>query len=432
MKTIKLRIKGELPLLDDMRVFSSIVRMAFNRYQDGLSEKGVRAYVKERFACNSWIIQSGVKEASYIYAMAGTRRVVFGGRTNLKKYLSGKLTKEEFKYRRLMPVCSCGEAQYKGNRLFQFKFDENLVVYKRGRGDHISIHFCPVKKRLAQELALVQELAEEKKLPVTVKFTDSYLFLTYDEALVRKEPYRFLNPNRILGIDMNPNAVGISIIMFGENDDMRVLYKEVYALDTLTRSSGKAPSSKVAKRLTCKLRHETLAIAHRISTLVDYWKCSIVALEDLDMKGGDLQKGRSVNCLCNNKWERRLLVGKLNALSQMHGYELVPVNPAYSSIVGNFVYGNMHTPDMVAASIEIARRAYKKFEKGWFYPKFNVERLDERWKQTLAGVKTWKELAQKVKESGLKYRFLLADCIRNAVFSKSYNRQKWKRYIFAA
>ena len=85
---------------------------------------------------------------------------------------------------------------------------------------------------------------------------------------------------------------------------------------------------------------------------------------------------------------------------------------------------------MVAASIEMARRAYKKFEKGWFYPKFNVERTDEQWKQTLSGVKVWKDLFRKIKEAGLKYRFLLSDYVGNAVFSNFYNKQKWNCYIF--
>ena len=118
-------------------------------------------------------------------------------------------------------------------------------------------------------------------------------------------------------------------------------------------------------------------------------------------------------------------------LAGIHRYELVEVNPAYSSIVGNFAYGGPTTPDMIAASIEIARRAYKKFEKGWFYPKFNVERLDERWKQTLSGVKTWKNAFPKIKEAKLKYRFLLVDYIHNAVLSKWYSREKWKRYAFS-
>lgn len=61
----------------------------------------------------------------------------------------------------------------------------------------------------------------------------------------------------------------------------------------------------------------------------------------------------------------------------------VEVNPAYSSFVGNILYGNENTPDMIASSIEIARRGFKKFEKGWFYPEFNIENLNELWKQTL-------------------------------------------------
>ena len=117
-------------------------------------------------------------------------------------------------------------------------------------------------------------------------------------------------------------------------------------------------------------------------------------------------------------------------LASIHSYELVEVNPAYSSIVGNFAYGNENTPDMVAASIEIARRAYKKFEKGWFYPKFNISHLNEQWKQTLSGVKSWKNLCLKVKESKLKYRFLLSDYIGNAVFSNCHCHLKWERYHF--
>ena len=117
-------------------------------------------------------------------------------------------------------------------------------------------------------------------------------------------------------------------------------------------------------------------------------------------------------------------------LANIHRYDIVEVNPAYSSIVGNIAYGNENTPDMVAASIEIARRAYKKFEKGWFYPKFNIQFLNEQWKQTLGSVENWKELFQQVKKSGLKYRFQLLDYVNNAVFSKNYTKSNWKLYIF--
>lgn len=39
MKTVKLQISHNPDLLNDMRIFSSMVRIAFNRFQDGYFEK---------------------------------------------------------------------------------------------------------------------------------------------------------------------------------------------------------------------------------------------------------------------------------------------------------------------------------------------------------------------------------------------------------
>ena len=404
--------------------------MAFNRYQDGLSEKEVRAYVSQRFQRNSWFIQSAVKEAQAIYANQGKRKIVFGGKFNLKQYLKGLITKEQFKRFRTMPVNIVGESANYGNRLTTFNLINRLVTYKPSRSNHTEIKFCPVKKKLADELAKVQELTEQKKMPVTVMFTDKHLFLTYDETLIYNEVYRGLKQNRVLGIDMNPNYIGVSVIEFDKHDEFKVLHKEVFDLTRLTKPSGESSQHKKSKYYTNKLKHETLAIAHKINKMVDYWKCSKLAIEDLSIKPSDKQKGKTFNRLTNNKWERQLFVNKLKMLAGIHKYELVEVNPAYSSIVGNFAYGNEKTPDMIAASIEIARRAYKKFEKGWFYPRFNISHLNEQWKQTLSGVKSWKSLFLKVKESKLKYRFLLSDYIGNAVFRINHRRSKWERAIY--
>lgn len=431
MKTVKLQITNNPDVLDDMRIFSSIVRVAFNRFQEGLSEKETRAYVSQRFQRNSWFIQSAVKEAEALFATRGKDRVVFGGKYNLTQYLKGLITKEQFKYARTLPVCSCGEMSNFGNRLINFDLTRNHIIYKPSRSNHTEIKFCPVKKKLADELTKVQELTEQKKMPVTVKFTDKHLFLTYDETLIYNEVYRGLKQNRVLGIDMNPNYVGVSVIEFDKHDEFKVLHKEVFDLTRLTKPSGESSQHKKSKYYTSKLKHETLSIAHKINKLVDYWKCSKLAIEDLSIKPSDKQKGKTFNRLTNNKWERHLFVNKLKMLAGIHRYELVEANPAYSSIVGNFAYGCPNTPDMVAASIEIARRAYKKFEKGWFYPRFNISHLNEQWKQTLSGVKSWKNLFLKVKESKLKYRFLLSDYIGNAVFSKLYKQRKWERYVFA-
>ena len=126
----------------------------------------------------------------------------------------------------------------------------------------------------------------------------------------------------------------------------------------------------------------------------------------------------------------RLINTKLKMLSVIYVYELVEVNPVYSSFIGNLLYGNENTPDMIASSIEIARRGFKKYSKGWFYPIFSIEHLNEQWKQTLSGIEDWKSAFNQIKKSKLKYRFQLIELISKAVFSKNYKQNKIKLYCF--
>ena len=412
-----------------MRVYSSMVRMAFNRFQDGMCKNDVRKHLRKFFDVNCWPAMSATVEAQALFNRLGQKRAVFGGKYNLIQYLRKRISKEQFRENRLRAINSCGEANYKGNRLVDFDLSNNCLFYKPKKGVRIEVDFCKVRKKLAKELEALQELAEQRKIPVTVALSNEEIRLSYDETLIHQEAYKGLKPNRILGIDMNPNYIGVSVIEFDGRDEFKALHKEVLDLSQLTKKSGEASNSKKSKYLTNKLRRETIDIAHRISKLMDCWKCSKLAIEDLSF--GSKLPSKELNRLCYNKWQRTLFTAKLKMLAGIHKFELVEINPAHSSITGNLAYGNESTPDMVAASIEIARRAYKKFEKGWFYPKFNVEAPNEQWKQTLAGVKTWKGLFLKIKESKLKYRFQLLDCIQNAVFSKNYIQRHYSVYAFA-
>lgn len=89
---------------------------------------------------------------------------------------------------------------------------------------------------------------------------------------------------------------------------------------------------------------------------------------------------------------------------------------------------------MVSASIEIARIAYRKFEKGWLQPKFVengrlMQVLGNQWKEELGqGYQSWKGLSGEIKESKLKYRFPLLP--NQAVFSKFHNKMLSYRYVF--
>ncbi len=425
MKTVQLKIMNSIDLDYELKVYNSIVRYAYNRFHDdnSLSEKDVRERVNSIFKgkINSWLIQCGIKEAKSIQEKNGSKKVIFGGKRLYKRYLRKTIDKETFIKERLLPLCSQGEMKQKGNRLFNFNFDNQQVTFKLNKRKHIEIHLGKLHRNLQKELNKLNELCLLKQATVSIKLNNEFIWITYDEKIINNSlKFNNLKDNRILGLDLNPNYIGLSVIEFNKNDEFNVLHKEVIDLHKLTKknvSSGK--------------RHfETIQVSHKINNLISYWKCKKLSVEDLNIKSSDKGNGKNFNRLCNNVWDRNLIIKKLRMLSNIYGYEFIEVNPIYSSFIGNLLYGNKTTPDMVAASIEIARRGFKKYKKNWFYPTFDCDSLDEQWKQTLTGVKDWKNAFLKIKNSKVKYRVLLDDCVENAVFSKFNRKSKILLYLF--
>ena len=74
----------------------------------------------------------------------------------------------------------------------------------------------------------------EKKIPVTFRLKKDKIYISYDEKIVEKEKqFKGLFANRVLGIDLNPNYFGISIIEFNQKDNYKVIFKEVIDLNEL-------------------------------------------------------------------------------------------------------------------------------------------------------------------------------------------------------
>lgn len=227
--------------------------------------------------------------------------------------------------------------------------------------------------------------------------------------------------NRVLGIDLNPNFIGVSIIEFNKNDEFSVLHKEVYDLSILQRKNKN------------KVRHELLEINHKIIRLASHYKCSKISIEELSITPSNKHKGKGFNRLCNNEWRRTTTVNNLRLLCNTYGIELVEVNPAYSSFIGNCLYGNETTPDMVASSIEIARRGYKKFSKGWFYPTYDsyaVSQTLNQWKEEVFdSCKSWVEAFKQVKNSKMRYRVQLNSCL--CCFQRIYRKSFVSKMCFS-
>ena len=414
MKTISFKIETndqlQKVISEDSRICSAMRRFAFNRFQDGVKQREIYQLINDKFECNCHLKNSALRNANGLFTLNKDKKVYFG---KFLKFQRGLISKDELKDSRDNGILSEGEMNQKGNRLFKIEVENNKFIYKRACKEHYDLKIVEkLSDKRKAILGKIQMLMSEKKIPVTFHLKKDYIYLSYDEKIVEKEKqFKELFKNRVLGIDLNPNYFGISIIEFNRNDKYKVIHKEVIDLNELQKQTKN------------KIHHELYEINHHILKLCKTWKVSKLAIEDLKFKSNKFWS-KDLNRLCRNKFRYSFVKSHLTTLCNVYGVELIEVNAAYSSIIGNFKHGSDTCPDMVAASIEIARRAYKKFEKGWIYPKIiSDQRIQEvlgnQWKKELElAYMSWKGLSGIIKKSKLKYRFQLQPL--NAVFSKNY------------
>ena len=422
MKTIKLKIsipdEWKALIESDQRIYSSFVRYSFNRLKDNIPIKNVYNDCIHKFKLGSHFINCANREAKgIINRFKEVPKYHFGGKALYRLY-KGLITKEEYKKARNLGLFSEGEVNIKGNRYFKIDLQNKIIIYKRSRKEHIQLKINQwIRDKQLKILESIHICMENKVCPITFKLKEDHIFITYDETIVEKyKQFYNLKENRVLGIDLNPEYFGISVIEFDKDDSFKVIHKEVINISELNDQS------------TNKVKFELQQIDNKIIQLCNYFKCQTLAVEDLKFKKSKKLPTKYLNRLCKNKFRYSTIKSHLQTLCNTYGVKFVEINPAYSSVVGNLNYGSESTPDMVAASIEIARRAYKKFSKGWFYPALNKERVKEvlmhLWKKNLElNFNSWPELSNQIKELDLKYRFLLDGS--KAVFSKYYK----KKYI---
>lgn len=419
MKTIKLPVTFNEKIEEDIRVYSSVVRYSFNRFQDGLKIKEIYHLCSEKFNLGSHLLNCANREAQSLYKRERNKKVIFG---DFKRRIKGLISNEEFKISKLRGFTSEGECSQKGNRYFKFDIFNNTIIYKRNKKEHISLELPNLKKKVKEELLKIQYLMGEKKLPITIKLKNGHIFITFDESILHESlKLKDLKTNRVMGIDLNPNYIGFSVLEFKENDSFEVIKKGVFNVSLLNKDFKKN-----------KKRHELRELNHKLIRICKHYKVSKICVEDLSIKSSDKGQGKTFNRLCNNQWNREVTVSNLKVLSSTYGIELEEVNPIYSSFVGNIEYGDEKTPDMVASSIEIARRGYKKFSKGWFYPTLKLEKVRNKfnqWKEEIySDVENWKNLFDKVKKSGMRYRFQLSES--DAVFERFYHKMNVITYFY--
>ncbi len=413
-----------------LRQYSSVVRYAYNRFHEGMEEKEVIHSVKTMNHIDLLqyrLILCGVKDAEYIYKKSGNEKVIFGGKDNFYNKIKGKISKEEYRYKRLMPLCNQGSVTDRGNRLFELDvIDNNRIIFKLNRNRHIILELPNLRNNIKKELYKLQQFNEvkqgEKGYKFTVRLDLDNIYISFEEF--KNEPIE-LDENRYMGIDMNPENIGISIL---ENEE--VIYAQEFSLsqifDEIFKEKLSSDSPKM-KYFHNKLNHETIEICKSIVELAKRYKCKTVFIEDLRFKKAT--SNRFSNRKIKNLWKKNLFVKNLTKRLKEDGINLYEINPKYSSFIGNMMYDYT---DPINASIEIARRGYevivKRNSKG-FFPDLVVK---HRWKEMATAYTDWEEFFAEIKNQKLRYRVSLDECKHKyRVFQQNSTiKSMVKNYVF--
>ena len=400
MITIKLPIylsDKDKKIIKDIQHQQSIVIRASHSMliRKNLNQKDIRNEFKKYTLgtyMDSWFIQSGIYKGLELFENDKSKKVktkrIFGGKANLKKYLNGKISKQEYKDKKLFKIISIGEAPQKGNRKFTLLSDK--IIFKPNRSTKIDINLPSLRKNYNDVYKKLVSATSSKKLPITISLDENFIYITYDETKLDSLSKNKVISNRCASIDMNPRYIGLSICDYDTNHKQDIIFTKIYSLNNIL---GKNKSNN-------KISHETIEIAHDIGRICNHFGVESFFKEELSFRNTNL-KIKNVNRDINNQWKRNLLIRIIGKY-----YDVISINSAYTSTIGNIL--NTNYPDPIAASLEIGRRGYcwvMKLNK--FYPDLiSKGELEEQWKQTeFPDFKSWIEIHEYLKKNPeLKYR----------------------------
>lgn len=434
--------------------YNKVLHFTYNRLIDNpqYSTKELTAFqskLENIDGCKSHLKNSSIYNAKEIYNRNkdNPQKVIFGGRKNFINRCKLNISKEEFIKKRTLPIYSIGESNQHGNRLFKI-VDTNTIIFKPDKQHHINLNLENVGTNRKKMLLKLIDLQKTNCISLTYQLDLEYVYITYDNNLFEFHKYP-VKTDRSIQIDVNPNYIGWSVCDWKQDYDFYLVASGMFSLEPLNQYQNSlhvSSDSKEAKYITNKRRHEVIEIAKELFKLCKHYHCEVFAIEDLSMSTGNLGKGRKLNKLINNQWNRNLLFQQIRKHVLASSTTLVEVQPQYSSIIGNLVNRNLGLPDPVLASIEIGRRGHefscqyiftrRQHEKTIVFPDFEkvkesiILSLEELGISDLTELNEWKDIWLVVKKSKVKYRFPLSDRLSGSPFSKNYKQKRQIVYTF--
>lgn len=123
-----------------MRQYTILVKSYYNRLLKGYSDKEIRLYLKSLNNINdldSRFIENAIIDSK---AIQKENKVIFN-RFNFIKRLKDKISKDEFKENKYLPIVNYGETQQHVNRKFKLDLDNNKIIFKLNK--NVSIKISP-------------------------------------------------------------------------------------------------------------------------------------------------------------------------------------------------------------------------------------------------------------------------------------------------
>jgi IS605 OrfB family transposase len=334
--------------------------------------------------------------------------IVFGDLTNLQKisYLANDKeknrteldnVKKAYKSQRILPIYSVGQAAYNGNRKFEFQFNKQHIFYKPNKDTKIQINYICSKNQQTVLEKLQKYLGTQA---LSVRLSNDFVWITFDEQKLnnyefkkndfikelkiltkeqnttekKKEIYKKyiaeqrdrqlankLN-NRYLAVDLNPEFIGFCIVdkmLDGTIKNVHLECIDLSNLSTKLRLSSIDPKQKYQNN---KRKFEICEAWKYIFKLATHYRVAHFVMEDLDFKSPTVNDNASeANRKTRNIWHRTLTTNLIQKYCNSLGIQLIDVNPAYSSFIGNIQHDYF---DPINASLEIARRGIVKYNKG--------------------------------------------------------------------
>lgn len=379
--TLKIKYFAEEEKLTDIctliNQYNSLLRFTYNRVCEN-SRICTKEITEKQKMLNNITLDSHFKNSAFYDARAiykaNGNKVIFGGKSNFIKRSKKLISKEEFKEKCLRPLFSVAEADKKANRKFQI-LNNNQILFKPDRNLHIILNLVGVGKNYQNILKKLIILQNNCQIAITYKLSKDYIYLTFDNSKLKQNEYK-IKQNRVLAIDMNPNYLGYSVVDWENETDYKIISCGVFDIKSLNDKEAnlKGVVSNSSERLYFKNKrnHEIIQIAYDLSKICKHFKCEICSIEDLNIQPTDTQKGKSLNKLVNNQWNRNKFENVLSKIINCSSTRLVKIHPEYSSILGNLIYRKEQLPDMVLSSIEIGRRGYE------FYNQYLINRKEQK------------------------------------------------------